>query len=134
MEEAVLTGTRPGLVDQAQGESGPGYETRRSGVRQTGRQTHRALIAGLLFPGAGQAVQKRYLAAAGWAGGFVVSCGFFFWESGRVIAGFYRFALNFETASPPEVAPLTLVLSFTAAMVVYILSLIDVQVHSRRRA
>ena len=91
-------------------------------------------LSACVFPGAGQAVQRRWGAAVVFGTLFGVFFGVFLFAAVRIIAQVYRFALNFNTAAVPEFSLARMTISFTGALLAYTASLLDVFLAGRRIA
>lgn len=87
----------------------------------------------LVFPGAGQCVQKRWVMAAIYGGLFVTASAWFASVAGRALYSYYQFGFEFETAPDPVISPLTVLLPFGACMLVWGANIVDVVVAALRR-
>ena len=81
-------------------------------------------LSGLVYPGAGQIMQRRWLPALLFAGGFTVAFIVFLVCFFRIIMQFYGLAFDpGAPAQPPKLAGL--LIAFGLALAVYAVSLID---------
>jgi hypothetical protein len=91
------------------------------------------MMSALGYPGAGQFMQKRWLAGLlyglAFTAGFVAFAVYMF----RIIAAFYSLGLDFENAAPPAHLPVRgAVFSLAAALAVYAAALADTYAAYRR--
>jgi len=98
------------------------------------RQRQAVLLSVLLYPGAGQWLQGRRLAAVLYAVAFTVAFIPFLWQAAVIILAFYRFAFHFMEAEAPTANLLPLGLSLAVSLGVYILNIVDAALHRSRSA
>jgi hypothetical protein len=85
------------------------------------------------FPGAGQFMQKRWLAGTVISLAVTATLVAFFVYAVRIIWGYYSLAFDFEGSTPPLHPPWRQLLgTFAVFMVVYVIAVIDVWVGHRR--
>jgi hypothetical protein len=90
-------------------------------------ETKAAVLASVLgYPGAGQAMQRRWWAAALLFAGFTAAFLVFGREVFHMLSAFYGFAMDFNTAPVPDLSIKRLLLTFGAAIVIYIANIVDV--------
>ena len=92
-----------------------------------GRKTSKTAmyLSALVYPGAGELLQRRWLAAALIIVAFTASSAVFFWRSIRLLMAYYSFALDFLHAEPTPVHIRALAVPFAVSMAVYIVGLVD---------
>lgn len=86
------------------------------------------VIVSAFFPGAGQLIQGRFLAAGIFLTLFLGLFGIFMWASIKAIAGFYSIAFEFDTATPEKVDPRDFLIPFLLAVMVWIINMVDAAV------
>lgn len=95
------------------------------------------LVTALVYPGAGQLMQRRWVAGGLAIAAFTAAGGWFFVRTGRVLIDYYRMAFDFAGAPESQVRPRDIVVPFIVALVVYVACLVDAAVaeyHLRRNA
>jgi len=91
------------------------------------------LLSALVFPGAGQLMQRRWVAAAAYALAYTI---FFLWflvEVWAVLKAYYALGFDFMNATGQAPSLTALLLPFSASMAVYVACLIDATVASWRK-
>jgi len=83
------------------------------------------ILSGLVLPGAGQFVQKRWLPAVGYAVAFILAFILFGVFVFRILYAFYSLGFKFDTYEETAVPVRQALLSLAAAMGIYVVSLID---------
>lgn len=90
------------------------------------------LLSALVFPGAGQLAQRRWLAGILFLLAFAVAFAVFMWVAAELIVSFYRMGFEFETYEP-DIHPGRLLPAFAVAIGIYLANLADVaSAHFRR--
>ena len=90
------------------------------------------LLSAFACPGAGQFMQRRWLAGIIFAAGFLWG---FFWLmvlAMGIITDFYKMAFEFETYEPTPVSPIAFIAPVAIATVFYLISLFDVFIAQQR--
>ena len=84
------------------------------------------LLSAFACPGAGQFMQKRWVAGVFFAAGFLVG---FFWVMVLAIGNivdYYSMAFNFDGPDPDPTSPKAFIAPFMIALVFYVINLFDV--------
>jgi hypothetical protein len=89
------------------------------------------ILLSAVFPGAGQAVQRRWPAACVVALGFGASCAVFLWHMIKVIVIYYELGLEFRDRSD-EVSIVLPLAFFALSLAVYLANVFDVYAAYRR--
>jgi hypothetical protein len=98
------------------------------------RRRQAVLLSVILYPGAGQWLQGRWLAAALYAGVFTLAFVPFLWQAAVIILAFYRFAFHFMEAEAPTYRLLPMILCLAFSIGVYILNIFDAALYRNRSA
>lgn len=104
--------------------------TRPRAPARTARQA--VLLSALVYPGVGQAVQGRWLAALAYGFCFTAALVWFLWLAGLIIVAVYQFALNFNTQPAPSVHWRPMAAAFVSSMLLYVANVFDAWRASRR--
>ena len=95
------------------------------------------LVSALVYPGVGQLMQRRWLAAGIALAAFTGAAGWFFVRTGKVLIDYYRMGFDFADAPERPIQLREIVLPFVIALVVYLICVVDTAVADfrlRRRA
>jgi hypothetical protein len=95
------------------------------------------MLSALVYPGAGQLAQRRWLAGVAAIIAFTVSAGWFLLQAAQAALAYYRLAFDFNGASASTVRPRDIVIPFAVALAVYVAAVIDTALadaRARRRA
>jgi hypothetical protein len=92
------------------------------------------LLSVAVYPGAGQLLQRRWVAGAAYATAYTLAFGGFLVKAWDVVKAYYAFALDFDHA--PGVAPgwRELLLPFLLSVAVYLAGVADTAVAAYRAA
>lgn len=91
------------------------------------------ILSALVWPGAGQLAQRRWVAGGLAAVGFTVAAGWFGVRVARVVAAYYRFAFDFNGAQDVHVSPAMLLNPLGLCAAVYLVSLVDTLLAATRQ-
>ncbi len=92
------------------------------------------LLSAFICPGAGQFIQRRWIAGTVFAAGFLWGfCWVMVLAAGNII-DYYRLGFEFGTYEPDPTSPLAFVAPLAIAMVFYLVNLFDVLVAQQRIA
>jgi len=83
------------------------------------------LLSALVYPGAGQLAQRRWIAAAVLGISMTLALVFFLAYATVIMREFYRFAYEFETYEIPPLPIKRMLIAFLAAVVIYIAGISD---------
>ena len=86
------------------------------------------LVTALAYPGAGQLMQRRWVAGGVAIAAFTAAAGWFFVRTGRVLTDYYRLAFDFAGAPESQARPRDIVVPFVVALLVYLACLADATV------
>ena len=89
-------------------------------------------LSAFVCPGAGQIVQRRWLAALVFGGGFVLCFVLFTLYALRILIAYYRLWLNFDSYQQPYLPVREAALAFLVSMVFYVVGMLDTQRAYRR--
>ena len=92
------------------------------------------LLSAFICPGAGQFVQKRWLAGTVFVVGFLWGFCWLLLIAGRIIISFYRMAIEFDTYEPDAPNAAAILPPFAVALLFYLIGLIDTFVAQQRIA
>ncbi len=118
------------MSDDESGNSPPPVPSKRD-VR--GASISPVVLTALVYPGAGQLLQRRWVAAAVSALAFTATGAWFAVATAKVLIDYYNLAFDFAHAPESAARPGMVVVPFLAAMGVYLASLMDVVLASIRR-
>ncbi|HEY5653543.1 MAG TPA: hypothetical protein VIR63_04140 [Pontiella sp.] len=90
------------------------------------------LLSAFVCPGAGQFVQRRWLAGAIFSGGFMIGFCWFSVISIKVILDIYKLAFEFETHEPEPIALTAFIAPLAIATLFHLVSLFDVVIAQQR--
>ncbi len=89
-------------------------------------------VSALVYPGAGQLMQRRWWAASLFGVTFTASAGWLVVRVLRVLTAYYEFAFDFASAAGTTVSPRQLAVPFGLGMAVYLLNVLDAAFAQRR--
>jgi hypothetical protein len=90
------------------------------------------LLSALVYPGAGQLMQKRWGVGAGFALVFTVPMVRFVVEVFRVLSAYYSFLVDFKGATGIAPGAAAIVMPFFLSLFIYIAGLVDTAVADYR--
>lgn len=90
------------------------------------------VLSALVYPGAGQLVQRRWVAGGGFVVAFSVPLVWFVVKVFAVLKAYYEFAFNFRGATGEAPGAAAIILPFALSVAVYIACLVDVAVAAYR--
>ncbi len=91
-------------------------------------------LSAVVYPGAGQIFQKRWLAGIFFIATFTIMFIAFLFLMGSIIIDFYSLGLNFDNAQVNASPPIKPALfAFGTAMIIYIINIIDTHAAYRRQ-
>jgi hypothetical protein len=90
------------------------------------------LLSALVYPGAGQLMQKRWGVGVGFALVFTVPMVRFVVEVFRVLSAYYSFMVDFKGATGVAPGAAAIVMPFFLSLVIYIAGLVDTAVADYR--
>lgn len=94
-------------------------------------------LSALIYPGAGQFLQRRWLAALAFAGVFTAPFAAFSYYAFHIIWGYYRMAFSqawMEESAPAEPLPLVRMgVAFAACVIIYLWNLVDAGLGARKK-
>jgi hypothetical protein len=90
------------------------------------------VLSGLIFPGAGQVVQRRWVAAVLYGGGTVAAFVMFMVAAVQIVFSFYSLGFAPESYQSPEMPIRRLVVWFFVTLLIYLASLLDTYIAYRR--
>lgn len=90
------------------------------------------LLSALVCPGAGQFVQKRWLAGILYGAGFIWGFCWFMMVAGKVLIDFYRMGFDFFNYEPAMPQISDFIPPLTVAFLFYLVNLIDVFIAQQR--
>lgn len=98
-----------------------------SGTQNSPKPTSKIpiLLSAFICPGAGQLVQRRWIAGALFSITFAAAFVIFMVVAGSLIVSYYRMGFEFETYEP-DIHPDRLLPAFMVATVIYLINLLDV--------
>lgn len=100
---------------------------------KSGRQILTPMVlSALVYPGAGQLMQRRWLAATVFVVGFSLPFAWFLGRVYGVLKAYYEFAFNFKGASGQAPQPSCLVWPLALSIGVYLAGLVDTAIGSYR--
>jgi hypothetical protein len=101
-------------------------------LRKTGRMA--VWLSALAYPGAGQLVQRRWLAAGFFISAFTAAAAWFIYVAVKILKAYYDLALHFEDPQAGQGALSfgAVLVSFGTCMVVYFAGLLDTVLGNRR--
>ena len=91
------------------------------------------LLSGLVYPGAGQLVQRRWLAAAFF---ILVTTGLFVWllaDMAKAMSAYLRYVADPYGVTPPVAELLHALIPFGVMLLVFGINLLDAALASRRK-
>lgn len=91
------------------------------------------VLSALVYPGAGQLMQRRWMAGLLVAGLFTVPAVWFFVEVFGVLKAYYDFAFNFSGATGKAPAAGSIILPFILSTLIYVGGLVDTAVAMNRQ-
>jgi hypothetical protein len=83
------------------------------------------IISALIYPGAGQFVQRRWVAGVIFLVAFSVALAWFVGRTLQVLAAYYDFAFNFNTASGQAPNSMGIAIPFGISLAVYLANIVD---------
>lgn len=89
-------------------------------------------LSALVYPGAGQVVQRRWVSAVVFGGVGTITFGFFAWNAVKVLIVYYQFAAHFEEATTQVPSVRGVLAWLGVSVVVYLVGLVDTILASRR--
>jgi hypothetical protein len=104
-----------------------------AGEIRPGQGTTAVYLSALVCPGAGQIVQRRWVAAALVGVSFVAGFVVFSVSVVKSLTAYYDLAFHFDQPPPQSVSLWSIVIPFGICMVIYLLGLIDTVLANRRR-
>jgi hypothetical protein len=90
------------------------------------------VLSALVYPGAGQFMQRRWVAGAGFAAAFTVPLVWFVVKVFAVLKAYYEFAFNFSGATGQAPCASAIILPFGISVAVYVACLVDVAIAAYR--
>jgi hypothetical protein len=90
------------------------------------------LLSALVYPGTGQLLQRRWVAAAGYAIAFTGPMVWFVVEDTRILKAYYEFMLDFKGATGEIPAIGSIIVPLLLSMAVYVAGLVDTAVAAYR--
>lgn len=90
------------------------------------------LLSAFVFPGAGQALQKRWVYACVFGVGFLACLAAFCVRAGSIIISYYRLGFDSAAGPPPDSPVSGMLLYLLLSLLVYLGSLIDTYLAFRR--
>lgn len=96
------------------------------------RPTFPIILSAFVFPGAGQLMQRRWVAAGAFAIVFTVGFAGFLFYAFRVIAAFYAMAFDFDHNPPEDLSFRPAGIFFGCTILVYIVNVVDAYQAYRR--
>ncbi len=91
------------------------------------------VLSALVYPGAGQFMQRRWVAGSLVAGLFTVPAVWFFIEVFGVLKAYYAFAFDFGGATGQAPCAGSIVVPFVISTLIYVAGLVDTAVASYRQ-
>jgi hypothetical protein len=83
------------------------------------------IISVLVYPGAGQFVQRRWVSGVFFITAFSAALAWFVGRTLQVLAAYYDFAFNFHTASGLAPNAMGIAVPFVISLVVYLANVVD---------
>jgi hypothetical protein len=90
------------------------------------------VLSALVYPGAGQLMQRRWVAGIGFVVAFTVPLIWFVAKVCAVLKAYYEFAFNFSGATGQAPCPSAIVLPFVFCLVIYVGCLLDIAMAAYR--
>ncbi|GEM_PF-955126 len=90
------------------------------------------LLSALVYPGTGQLLQRRWVAAAGYAIAFTGPMVWFVVEDARILKAYYEFMLDFKGATGEAPAISAIIVPLLLSMAIYVAGLVDTAVAAYR--
>lgn len=90
------------------------------------------LMSALVYPGAGQLMQRRWWAAGALGLAFTGALGWFVARTLEVLRDYYDFAFHFETATTTAPDPWQVAVPFAVSLALYVVTLVDAAVATSR--
>lgn len=83
------------------------------------------LLSALVYPGAGQLMQRRWMAGAGFALVFTLPIAWFIVEVVRVLGAYYAFMIDFKGATGEAPGGMAILVPFLLSLAIYLAGLVD---------
>ena len=91
------------------------------------------MLSALVFPGAGQVMQRRWLAAGGYALAYTVPFIWFMVKVWALLKAYYELGFDFKNATGEAPGAVALLVPFALSLLVYVACLIDAAVAAWRQ-
>ena len=91
------------------------------------------IISALIFPGAGQFVQRRWVSGVVWMTAFSAALAWFVGRTLQVLTAYYDLAFNFNTASGQAPRAMGIVIPFVVSLVLYLANVVDAALAMRKQ-
>ena len=91
-------------------------------------------LSALVFPGAGQFIQKRWIAGTLFSLTFLITFILFCIQAGQLIIAYYRMGFEFDTFEPGEIHLSRMLITFAVAMLIYIINIFDTAIAQVRQS
>ncbi|HNR94158.1 MAG TPA: hypothetical protein PKM67_03815 [Kiritimatiellia bacterium] len=91
------------------------------------------LLSTLVYPGAGQLIQKRWAAGAVFGIAATLSLVFFLAYATVILREYYRFAFEFEAREMPPLPLMRMMIAFLTTLLIYIAGIMDTVRANRKR-
>jgi hypothetical protein len=88
-------------------------------------------LSAVVYPGAGQFIQRRWVAGSVYSLTFSAALIWFVTRTLQVLSAYYEFAFNFATATGKAPSSRAIIVSFVVCLILYVANVVDAAVGGR---